>query len=529
MPVRSRQSIALSGAALLAAACLGIAGPASGPGGPETAHAASPNRPNIILIRTDDQTLKQLNVDTMPKTMRLLAGQGTTFTDSIVTTPLCCPSRAAVLTGQYGHNNGVLSNNPGYPALKQKGNTLPVWLHRAGYRTAHVGKYLNHYSETARHPTDVAPGWDQWVTALDEEGPRYYDYSLSDNGRLVRYGQHDRDYVTRVLNRAAVRLIGAYTPGKRPLYLQLDQRAPHKSTGPSRGRCKHSLPQPDPRDIRRFAQLPLPTPPSFNEADVSDKPSFIRDRPQLDQAAIDRMRLTYQCALASLREVDRGTAAIYRALKSTGELGRSVIIFTSDNGFYYGEHRLRTGKAPPYEESIRVPLVIRIPSKYRRGARRIPKISEPVANLDLAPTILRLAHADPCRSNRRCRTMDGRSLLALLSGDTTRWPDDRGLLVELNQHAGRSAGVCTYQGVRAGDQIFTEYSEITDQATGACEPASERELYELGSDPYELDNLADTPAHRVEQLQLSNRLDQLRDCAGIAGRDHHVNGRPFCE
>ena len=528
MPARSPHRIALTCAALLAAAYLGTAGPGF-PGSPETARAAGPNRPNIIVIRTDDQALDELDAETMPKTIGLLAGQGTTFTDSIVTTPLCCPSRAAVLTGQYGHNNGVLSNRPGYPALKDKGNTLPVWLHRAGYRTAHVGKYLNGYSETAPHPTDVAPGWDEWDTALGGEGPRYYDYALSRNGRRVSYGEHASDHVTRVLNHAALRLIRTYTPRKRPLYLQLDQRAPHLSTGPTRGRCNRSLPQPDPRDNRRFAHRHLPAPPSFNEADVSDKPSFIRDRPKLDQAARHRMRLTYQCALASLREVDRGTAAIYKLLKHTGELARTVIIFTSDNGFYFGEHRLRTGKAPPYEESIRVPLLIRIPIAYRHGASRIPRISEPVANIDLAPTILRLAGAQPCRSKGHCRTMDGRSLLTLLRGDTSGWPRDRGLLLELNQSSGRGAGICTYQGVRLGDRIYTEYSSIAEQATGRCEPASERELYELGNDPYELNNLADTPAHAVEQAQLSNRLDQLRDCAGIAGRDPRVNGRPFCE
>jgi N-acetylglucosamine-6-sulfatase len=528
MPARSHYRIALTCAALLAAAYLGTAGLAL-PGSPETAHAAGPDQPNIILIRTDDQALSELDRHTMPKTMRLLAAQGTTFTDSIVTTPLCCPSRAAVLTGQYGHNNGVLSNHPGYPALKDKGNTLPVWLHRAGYRTAHLGKYLNRYSETAFHPTDVAPGWDEWDTALSGEGPRYYGYALSRNGRRVTYGEHARDHLTRVLNHAAVRLIRTYTPRKRPLYLQLDQRAPHMSTGPTRGRCNRSQPQPDPLDIRRFAHRHLPMPPSFNEEDVSDKPSFIRDRPKLDQDARHRMRLTYQCALASLKGVDRGTAAIYKALKHTGELGRTVIIFTSDNGFYFGEHRLRTGKAPPYEESIGVPLVIRIPIAYRNGVARTPRSSEPVANIDLVPTILRLAGARPCRSKSHCRTMDGRSLLGLLRGNTSGWPDDRGLLLELNQSAGGNAGVCTYQGVRVGDRVYTEYSSIADQTTGTCQPDSERELYELGSDPYELNNLAGTPAHAVEQAQLSNRLDQLRDCAGIAGRDQRVNGRPFCE
>ncbi len=372
MSVSSHHRILLSGA-LLAVACLtAAAGPGSLPGGPERSQAvAGPNRPNIVLIRTDDQVLRHLNARTMPQTMRLLAGQGTTFTNSVVTTPLCCPSRAAALTGQYGHNNGVLANQPGYPALKGKANTLPVWLHRAGYVTAHVGKYLNKYSASVSHPTEVAPGWDQWDTALEGEGPRYYRYTLSDNGRRVSYGQRAKDHVTRVWNHAAVRLIHTYTPRKRPLFLQLDQRAPHRSVGLVRGRCTHHTPQPYPRDIGLFAHTPLPRPPSFNEEDVSDKPSFIRRLDQIDGAVISRMQLYHQCALASLREVDRGVAAIYNALKRTGERGRTVIMFTSDNGYYYGEHRLPTGKAPPYEESIRAPLVIRLPSAYRNGAARI--------------------------------------------------------------------------------------------------------------------------------------------------------------
>jgi arylsulfatase A-like enzyme len=207
------------------------------------------------------------------------------------------------------------------------------------------------------------------------------------------------------------------------------------------------------------------------------------------------MRLTYQCALASLREVDRGTAAIYKLLKHTDELARTVIIFTSDNGFYFGEHRLRTGKAPPYEESIRVPLVIRIPIAYRHGASRIPRISEPVANIDLAPTILRLAGAQPCRSKGHCR--NGRPLAATLLRNTSGWPGDRGLLLELDQSSGRGAGICAYPGVRLGDR--SHGSARSPSRPRALRARRERELYELGNDPYELNNLADTPAHAVEQ------------------------------
>jgi arylsulfatase A-like enzyme len=236
-----------------------------------------------------------------------------------------------------------------------------------------------------------------------------------------------------------------------------------------------------------------------------------------------------QCARASLREVDRGVAAIYRALEAVGERGNTVVVFTSDNGYYYGEHRLGTGKAPPYEESIRVPLLIRVPSAYRNGSARVSRVSEPVGNIDLAPTILRLAGAPPCASPGDCRTMDGRSLLPLLSGNPGAWPAHRGLLVELRQSGGGNAGICAYAGVRVRARIFTRYTAVTDRATGDCEPAGERELYDLRDDPYELRNLAGRRAHRAEQRRLSSRLDRLRNCAGIAGRDARLGGRPFCE
>jgi N-acetylglucosamine-6-sulfatase len=497
--------------------------------GATKAGAASPGRPNLILIRTDDQTAHQFNSRTMPNTIRLLARRGTTFTNSIVTTPLCCPSRASSLTGQYGHNNGVLSNDPGYPDLIEKQNTLPVWLRRAGYRTAHVGKYFNNYSVSAPRPGAVAPGWDEWRTAFDREGPRYYGYSLSDNGQRVTYGEQASDYVTRVLNREAVGLIRAYASGDRPLFLQLDQRAPHRSVGVARGRCRNHLPQPDPRDVHRFAHEPLRKPPSFNEMDVSDKPSFIRGLRRLGPSSIRRMKVWDQCARASLREVDRGVASIHRALQRTGEWGNTVIVFTSDNGYYYGEHRLGTGKAPPYEESIRVPLVIRAPSAYRNGAPRVSRIAEPVGNIDLTPTILRLAGARPCGSPGHCRTMDGRSLMPFLAGNTRAWPAHRGLLVELDQSRGGNAGVCAYAGIRVQARIFTEYTQVVDRSTGACKPARERELYDLGNDPYELRNLAGRRGHAAERRRLSARLERLRRCAGIAGRDRRLGGRPFCE
>ena len=163
----------------------------------------------------------------MPNTKRLLARRGTKFTDYIASTAQCCPSRASLISGQYAHNHGVTSNNVGYPGLIDKGNVLPVWLRRAGYRTIHVGKFLNGYERSVEPESVVPPGWDQWHSVLGSR--EYYRYDLYVNGRVVHRGSRRRDNVTRVLNRTAATLTKRYAARPKPFYLQLDARAPHDS------------------------------------------------------------------------------------------------------------------------------------------------------------------------------------------------------------------------------------------------------------------------------------------------------------
>ena len=189
--------IALVALALLSALPAEFGGPIS-PSRPALGSAGTATaavQPNIIVIQTDDQNPASLTPQTMPNVLRDIAGKGTTFTDYIDSGPLCCPSRAVLLTGQYGHNNGVMWNNPAYADLRQKDNTLPVWLQQAGYVTAHVGKYLNLYGLATGHPNQVAPGWDQWDTVLEPVGgphplapTPYYNYVLRVNGDAVQYG-----------------------------------------------------------------------------------------------------------------------------------------------------------------------------------------------------------------------------------------------------------------------------------------------------------------------------------------------------
>ena len=202
-----------------------------------------------------------------------------------------------------------------------------------------------------------------------------------------------------------------------------------------------------------------------------------------------------------------------------------MLVFTSDNGWLEGEHRIE-GKAVPYEEAIRVPLVIWAPPRVLGGGRAPETVDQPVANTDLAPTLLQMASASPCRNRHRCRLMDGRSLLPLLKGNATAWPHDRAVLLESREG---DFGVCQFEAVRTRTSMYAEYSPFASGASGTCAPPSDRELYDLGSDPEELQNIIQEPAASGIESQLKARLDRLRDCAGIQGRESQLDGRPYCE
>jgi N-acetylglucosamine-6-sulfatase len=497
------------------------------------AAADARSKPNIIVVQTDDQDAGLLTRRVMPKTVKLLKEHGTTFTDYIDSGPLCCPSRAVLLTGQYGHNNGVMWNNPNpYGDLRGKDNTLPVWLQRAGYRTAHVGNYLNLYARAVDDPNEIPPGWDEWHTMLEPLG--YYDYTLRENGRAVKYGSSPRDYLTRVLNRKAVHLIRRYVPRRRPLFMEVDQFAPHNGVSDEAPDCAHAG-IPDPRDLDLFSHARLPKPPSFNEADVSDKPSYIRAQPSFTKTDIAFERRQYRCRLASMRAVDRGVRKIVHALRSRHELWNTAIIFTSDNGWLQGEHRIQGSKVDPYEEDLHVPFIVRLPRDMRgRDGRQPRRLSSTVANIDVAPTIARMAGAKPCSGPGNCRILDGRSLLKAIRSDGRRWPKRRAILLELRtptQHA-LPYTPCDYQGVRTTKQVYIDYHSYTLGEDDRCIQNEEREHYDLRADPFELDNLSPAPPGSPEaakERHLAARLARLHDCAGIEGRDPEPASGHYCE
>ena len=336
-----------------------------------------------------------------------------------------------------------------------------------------------------------------------------------------------------MLNRDALRLVEDYAPKGHPFYLQLDQRAPHVGRyRDPHGRCGRA-PIPEPADRKLFRNEGLPKPPSFNEKNMSDKPSFLSGAPKIGPVERRKIRKHWRCALASLRGVDRGVEKIYDAVKDAGELRKTVFIFTSDNGLLHGQHRLRKGKVLPYEEALHTPLLIRAPKRYRDGASRVRKVGRPVGNIDLAPTILDLTGARPCSAPGHCRTMDGRSLMPLLRRSGS-WPQGRGLLTEYRvPDAGRYA-TCEFAGIRTRDSIYVRHSRVVDPSTSQCIATDERERYNLKKDPFELRNQcfggsSSSCPVGAKQLDLELRLSELRDCAGVAGRDPRVGARPFCE
>lgn len=440
-------------------------------------------RPNIVVVMSDDQDVASMRV--MSNVQSLLASKGTTFPRSYVSYPLCCPSRATFLTGQYAHNHGVFSNVPpngGYHKLNHT-NTLPIWLQKAGYHTGHIGKYLNGYGSP--NPLEIPPGWSEWYASF---APRYFGYRLNENGRLVPYSGPG-NYETDVLDRKAVDFIRRQAPSQTPFFLNVAPNAPHDSvlgaTGPCSGSAQPIPPQPAPRHAGRFNNEPLPKPPSFNELDYSDKPAF-RRIPRLNLTDVANLTRDYHCRLESLLAVDEMVRDILVALRESGELDDTLVIYTSDNGFLLGQHRVR-GKVFPYEPSIRVPLVMRGPGVPHRKT-----VKDLVANIDLAPTIVDAANASPGLP------MDGRSLFPLMAHRG----DRLGRAIELEAGETRN----NYRGVLTQRYMYAEYAN------------GDKELYDLSHDLFELRNAQGNPAYGRAQAALGGDVGRLKACKGGACR-----------
>ncbi len=420
---------------------------------------------NIVLILTDDQRAE--TISTMTRTLGVFGTNTVQFSRGFASTPLCCPARASILTGLHSHNHGVLWNGAPYgaPAFNDL-STVATWLQDAGYRTGYVGKYLNLYDKLTPWPYQP-PGWTSWQAFVY---PGYYNYSMVENGRVVPYGSSTAHYSTQVLGRQAVAFIDS-TPPSQPFFLFFSPAAPHPPATPAN------------QDKTLYGSLPKWRPASFNEPDVTDKPAWVRGLPQLAGSKLtanDRLRLDM---LRSLQAVDRQVQNIYNALVRTNRLGNTVLIFASDNGYSWGEHRY-TWKDCVYEECIRIPFLVRAPGVVSRIDTSL------VALLDLAPSIAEWAGVTPPAA------MNGASLAPLLMEPSHPWRQQ--LLLEVLYPDSHMLGQGVFSGVRTHRHTYAEH------ATG------EVELYDLVADPLQLTNLADDPAHLALVQQLNGILGGLK-------------------
>jgi N-acetylglucosamine-6-sulfatase len=448
-------------------------------------------RPNIVFVMTDDQTAASVSVQ---RNVGLLQSKGTTFKQAIATYPLCCPSRATYLSGQYSHNHGVIHNaGPfgGYTRFDHS-NSLPLWLQSAGYRTMHVGRYLNGYGVQNPNITEIPPGWNDWISGVGESVFNYLQWQMNENGTIVwrpgadRPGEHQTDFY----GRRAVELIDQAAPSQQPFFLSVTFPAPHSGAPVDPDDPDPSLlatPSPAPRHRDAFAGLALPHPPNFDEADVGRKPQLIADRPRISPEWHAAIQENYQQELESLLSVDEAVGGLIAALERNGELDDTLFVYTSDNGFFHGEHRVTREKVMPYDAGARIPLVLHGP-----GVPQGLKLSQLVGNIDWAPTLVDAADATPAR------LMDGRSLFELMD-DPAKEPG-RELVLENGVGAN---GVPMFRALRN-----QRYEWIEHRTTG------EYELYDLAKDPYELRNLEDLDAYANIRHALAARLRKLQNCRG---------------
>ena len=572
---------------MIAAAAL-----AASPASARTVANTKDGRPNILVVMTDDQAaadvsaagINQANgtaITAMPNTVALLGAQGATFNNAVDSFPLCCPSRATFITGQYSHNHGVGGNfwPYGWYGMTGRNNILPVWLHNAGYYTAEVGKWLNGYGAGKSGDVDgqgnpikpggeIPAGFDNWNGGLDVSAYDYFNFQINQNGKVKSWG--DSAYAKALVDFAEIQITPGnkgiaqvlnwankffkapndpttygtevaknYSPdvtggisntiiksqktSKKPFFLWWSPSAPHREDvnggirngyranmhyrGQSSNPHKEDTTKliPDPRPAPRYADY------KFNWSAISSKPSFDAaptDKPLAQQLNAttghplsdnDKQRLeaNYSGRLGGLKAVDDQIKTLVATLKSTKQLDNTLIVFTSDNGWIQGEHRVPGDKYLPYEEAIRIPLIMRGP-----GIPANRKVSTLVTNVDFASTLL-----DAAKVTNPGRTQDGVSLLGVAKGTSTL--PSRAIGLEANAPLFADASMPQqwdqpYRGVR------------TDRYKYVMWGTGEEELYDLQNDPYEMTNQANNSSFSAIKAALIAKTETLKTCVGTA-------------
>ena len=553
---------ALAGRAILLALLL-LAGAA-------VAASAAIAKPNVLLVTTDDQTLDEMAA--MPYTSSWIGGQGTTFDRAYVSYPLCCPSRASILSGRYMHNHGVRGNGGdfgGWQAFVGGGteaSALPTWLRAAGYYNVQIGKYMNGYNSV------VPPGWDEWYGKQSEFNIAYYGARLYYNYRLLEdppvgppqaeetcphpnpnppgepfichYTQRGSDYQTDVFRAKAVDAIHRLSGTGQPFFLKVDFNAPHSPYVPA---ARHQA---------AAAGIELEEIPGGNEKNIDDKPRFLRRLPRMDNGKRERIEWDRQLRWAMLFSVDEAVDAMMRALLAENQLQNTYVIFTSDNGYFHGEHRIRSGKYLPHEPSSHVPLLMRGPGIPPNGHSQ-----ELVSNVDIADTIRQVAGASASLPQ------DGRTLLPfaaqpdlsttrplLLEGDTGPGVDTgegeeediaderklkrfrkqlkkqkrelRRRCKRLKRESPTRALLCFKRGVRNLEQEPTDskyrvrapaYRSLrTDRYLLTLYSTGEIELYDMRRDSHQLHSLHDRRRYKPIRKWMLKRLNETATCVGAS-------------
>ncbi len=423
------------------------------------------SRPNFIVIMTDDQRYDSM--DAMPITTSRLGGSGITFTHAYLTTPLCCPSRTSFYSSLYVHNTNIWRNNTGYDIFRKKfdNDSIGPWMHQAGYRTGVFGKYLNQYNVR-----QTPPGWDQWFTIADG---RYFEYSANDNGKVRNFEKKTDQYSTDVIRRKAIEFIN--TSGK-PFFLVITPQAPHGNhDGPDEDKAGEAIPAPRHRPCPEITPF---RPPNFSEEDTSDKPQWVKKLKRVSTKNVDAFHRAQKC---SLKAVDELVGEVLDALEAKGIRENTFVVFYSDNGYMYGEHKLEK-KNCTYEACAKTPFIVSYPALAPQGVTSNAMIS----HIDITATILDLAGVTPSRE------INGKSFRSVLEDPQTTVRD--AVLVEVRN---------TFTG-KQDFSIRTPEYRYTEVGTG------EKELYDMINDPWELDNQINNPSYTTTIAELAAKLASLK-------------------
>ena len=445
-------------------------GAACGPGEEKPRLPSAATKPNILFVLTDDQPAS--TVSKMPVVEAKLEAKGLSFENAFISDPMCCPSRATIMTGHYAHNHGLWLNaepRGGAEGFKDRGlaqDTIATRLKQEGYTTGLFGKYFNGYGNNHYVP----PGWDRWLAYVGNNQDESYEVVSEGETKTVN---RDEWHPTDLIADRAEQFVK--THADEPWFAYVAPRDPH---GPY---------YPAPRHAHDFDGVQLPDKPSFDTVD-SSQPSYVRDQTAFSGAEDRKLTWTYEDKLEALQTVDDLVAALIETLEKTGQLEDTYIVFATDNGFMLGEHRL-SQKGKPYDEAIRTPLLVRGPGVPVGETRK-----QLVSNVDLAPTFAELAGTEPPAKP------DGRSLVPLLSGNPPASWREAVLLERRNRNM-------TWAGLRTSRYAYFEYGQ-----TG------EKELYDLKADPYQLESIHKS-ADPALLSRLRVRLEALKDCVGADCRE----------